>query len=356
MTGAKFDHSKKKHILRVESEGVINEVEVTRKWVMFVTERLKWIPNGLPEQDKDGFTPIPVEEKITLNDDRTIVHIKFVPKQRRYILDVNKMRSGSLSVEVTATGNRKSTKHQRKQKRITIDEHWIVRFWDGRSLKVSIDDTFVTDNFSVKFLEELRRTRKGFVDIPVGDSKPSFLHQCPNLNVAGAPTIKYVQGSNEDLCISYSLASAFHNLGFVEEAHQIAEFGRDNCLGGTVDGLHKVTQFAKKVLPNWIEMHRKKLDFDYKTQLDKKDVFVGVLKASDGNCSHAITVHEGWIYDANENVTIPLCSEGLDYCTSTEAQQSLFVEFKHGYIFRYMGNNKIYLKKMRLPTWQEKLK
>jgi hypothetical protein len=355
VTGAKYDHSKKVHIARVESEGVINEVEVTDDWAGFVSERFKWKPETLPKPDKDGFTPIPVEEKIRTNDDRTIVRIKFVPKQTRYILDVNKMRSGSVSVEVTATGNRKSTKHQVKKKRITVDEHWIVRFWDGRSLNVSIDDPYVTENFSVKFLEELKRTRKGFVDIPVGDSKPSFLHQCPNLNVAGAPTIKYVQGSNEDLCISNSLASAFHNLGFVEEARQIAEFGRDNCLGGTVDALEKVTTFANKVLPNWIEMHRKKLDFDYKTQLTKKDVFVGVLKASDGNCSHAITIHEGWIYDANENVTIPLCSEGLDYCTSTEAQPSIFVEFKHGYIFRYMGKNKKHLKKMRLPTWQEKL-
>jgi hypothetical protein len=56
---------------------------------------------------------------------------------------------------------------------------------------------------------------------------------------------------------------------------------------------------------------------------------------------HAVTIHGGFIYDANEVVALPLCQEALDYCTSTETQKSTFIEFRRGFLFQYMGSQPI---------------
>ena len=57
---------------------------------------------------------------------------------------------------------------------------------------------------------------------------------------------------------------------------------------------------------------------------------MGVMVASNDSCSHTITVHGGFIFDANEHVALPLCPEALDYCTSV-------VGFKHAWLYRYHG-------------------
>ena len=89
------------------------------------------------------------------------------------------------------------------------------------------------------------------------------------------------------------------------------------------------------------------LRFDWKELLgNQRIVFVGVLFASDGNSSHAVTIHGGLIYDANEVVALPLCREALDYCTSTETHKSTFVEFHRGYLLRYMRKKAKHIRQM----------
>jgi hypothetical protein len=91
------------------------------------------------------------------------------------------------------------------------------------------------------------------------------------------------------------------------------------------------------------------LRFDWNELLcNQRIVFVGVLFASDGNSSHAVTFHGGLIYDENEVVALPLCQEALDYCTSTETQESTFVEFRRGYLLQYMGKKPKYIRQMTL--------
>jgi hypothetical protein len=60
---------------------------------------------------------------------------------------------------------------------------------------------------------------------------------------------------------------------------------------------------------------------------------LGVLNASDGKCSHAVTVHGGFIYDANEFNAIPLCQKAIDYCASTQTEKSSFVNFRRIALF-----------------------
>ena len=54
----------------------------------------------------------------------------------------------------------------------------------------------------------------------------------------------------------------------------------------------------------------------------------------DHEASHAITVHDGLIFDSNENFALTLCRENLDALCSTPLRQSLFKNVATGYIFR----------------------
>jgi hypothetical protein len=67
---------------------------------------------------------------------------------------------------------------------------------------------------------------------------------------------------------------------------------------------------------------------------------VGVLNESDGNGSHAVTIHGNFVYDANEVVALPLCQEALDYCCSTSTVKNEFVNFRELTFFYYEGQDK----------------
>ena len=121
---------------------------------------------------------------------------------------------------------------------------------------------------------------------------------------------------SEDLCVSNSLASALFNIGFRTQAEEIVKFGKREVAGGTVDALDKVVKFACSILPRWLQLKKIPTEYDWKT-MDEKIVFVGVLFASDGSSSHAVSIHGSYIYDANEEFALPLCQEALHYCTSS---------------------------------------
>jgi hypothetical protein len=55
---------------------------------------------------------------------------------------------------------------------------------------------------------------RGFVDVPVGDFKPSHLNEHPNLKRVGAQRVHINQTGGKDLCVSKLLASALFAIGF----------------------------------------------------------------------------------------------------------------------------------------------
>ena len=79
--------------------------------------------------------------------------------------------------------------------------------------------------------------------------------------------------------------------------------------------------------------------FDWQLlQEQMKDTMVlAVLNKSNGNGSHAVTIHYGSVYDANEVVAIPLCKEALDYCCSTSTVKNEFVSFWKATLFFMMA-------------------
>ena len=82
-----------------------------------------------------------------------------------------------------------------------------------------MDETFVRENIREAYINELKRVKRGFVDIPVGDYKVSHLSEHPNLHVHGAPRVRFPQTDRQDLCVSKSLASALDALRFRTNTH-----------------------------------------------------------------------------------------------------------------------------------------
>ncbi len=70
---------------------------------------------------------------------------------------------------------------------------------------------------------------------------------------------------------------------------------------------------AKEILPNWIVVKRMSKEFDCLASLDKCDMLVAVLEVTDGGCSHAVTIHDGNLIDANEEFALRLSQDSLNY-------------------------------------------
>ena len=189
--------------------------------------------------------------------------------------------------------------------------------------------------------------KQTYVDIPVGDYKKSTLHLYPSLRLSTAPIIQYTQSEGMDLCVSKSLASVLHSIGLIKEAKEVDQYAEHFQIGGKAETLKLVHNRAMRCLPKWLQPTKiTRKNFDWKVDMNKSVITVGVLILSDGNCSHAITLHDRFIYDANERVAIPLSQEGLDYCTSDGERRSKFLHFLRGYKYQYRGDENLLHERM----------
>lgn len=178
----------------------------------------------------------------------------------------------------------------------------------------------------------------GFIDVPVGKVRKSTLMTHKNLNVADAPNIEYPQG-DVNLCIINSLTSVLHQIGFESEAKVIYVEYLDDAEGGQIENIivHSM-KLARKYLPKASQYIRsnKLISFEQvKCILKDGEILLGVLMTGDFHQNHAVSIYNGFIYDANEQKAIPFCKEGLDYCSGdSDGKKGLFVLFLNSYILR----------------------
>jgi hypothetical protein len=231
-------------------------------------------------------------------------------------------------------------------KAVPMAAKWTGEMENGKD--TSLEEDFVVKAFADVFVKELKMPSGGWVDVPVGDYKLSHLHEHPNLKVIGAPKVNFNQSHGKDLCVSKSLASALYSIGFIKEAVEVDSFGEEIMKGAVMSALYRVIQHAKTVLQSWIVIRSIKKHFDWRKEIDEQQTLLGVLHASDGSCCHAVTIHGGFTYDANETIALPLCNDALNYCTSTSLVKSDFVNFGRGYILKYKGTKKSKIAKMTL--------
>jgi hypothetical protein len=193
------------------------------------------------------------------------------------------------------------------------------------------------EKFGKVYVDEVKKVDKGFVDVPVGQCKESSLQNYPHLCVQGAPSVRFTQSTGCDVCVSKPFASALFAIGFVKGAEIIDDFGETDLAGNVANALQKVHKKAVSVLPSWIQPKRMPLEFVWERELGESTILLAVLSASDGHRNHAITIHGGFIYDANEQTTLPLNQEALDYCVSTASKKCKLIRFRSGVMFRYIG-------------------
>ena len=335
--------------------------QVTERWMRseFPPEVVKHVVDMAMEED--GFKAVPEGASIQLLD-KKIVRVRYQPSQRRFILDAERIRKiGEEALQLQRSKKRKQEGARMSSRNKNLDDdldlpkkevitqpRWVVKFHDNTTMVVG--EELVREHFGDAFTTELLSLRRGFVDVPVGDNKPSRLHLHPGLFCPDAPPLIYTQGTGRDLCVPKALASVLYQLGFETEARRIDLYGEQHLDGGTVDALQKVFVFATKILPSFVQGKHLPRDYDWKTLVedDRTSIVLGVIRASDGSNSHAIAIHGGYIYDANEKNAIPLCQEALDYCSSTDTVQSKFVKFWRGYVFAYAGQKASKIARMTL--------
>ena len=66
-------------------------------------------------------------------------------------------------------------------------------------------------------------------------------------------------------------------------------------------------KYTKTIFPQWVHGSIIPQTFNWKTDLLQNDLMIGVLKASDGSCSHADTIQGNLRFDATETAVLPLC-------------------------------------------------
>jgi hypothetical protein len=318
-----------------------------------------------------------------------IARVKFMRERVRYVTDVKKLRLTMVALKfqrnkavANLNENRQNSqkklsvkaKEKAQKERLMLVEKIkadIVKLmdnppkkktkvqasWLGKTVKgetVPLDEEFVRTAFGDMFTNEVMGLKRGFVDIPVGDYKPSRLADYPNLFSSDAYPMKFMQQEGKDLCVSKSLASALYAMGWHEVAIEVDAYGEEILNGAVVEAIERVGKFTRKLLPNWVTMRLLPKNFDHTHHLNENDLVLGALMASDGSCSHAITIHgSGLVFDANESIALPLCKESLDYCTSTATVLSEFVRFKRGWWFRYEGKKPSRLEKMMINTEED---
>jgi hypothetical protein len=141
---------------------------------------------------------------------------------------------------------------------------WTGKMENGKD--TTLEEDFVVMAFGDVFVKELKMSPGGWVDVPVGDLKPSHLHKHPNLKIIGAPKVNFNQSDGKDLCVSKSLASALYSIGFTNEAFKVNSFGEEITKGAVVNALYRVFQHAKTILTSCIVIRSIKKHFDWKKE------------------------------------------------------------------------------------------
>ena len=230
-----------------------------------------------------------------------------------------------------------------KYKIVTTPEIWWAKLSDGHEKVVTKEELVAL--FGSKFVAEAVARGKSYstttkyIDVPVGAVREARLSSSSTLTVAGAPIVFHQQGTL-DTCVFSSMASALYFAGAKQAASFVQNAGKAHS-GANAQGLFtELIRVIDKTHVGFLEKHKLPPAFDWKNDLKSNMIFVGSLEGSDGSVHHAVTLFRGWIFDSNEKHAMPLCKEGLDFCTQTNEEMiesgcgsSTFCGFKHGLLF-----------------------
>jgi hypothetical protein len=212
---------------------------------------------------------------------------------------------------------------------------------DRTGVVEQLEDDWVRKNLDDDFLVDLEtRAEKSsrFIRVPVGKSMP--LTKIPeNLTTEDAPYLYFCQG-DKNTCITDSLASALvyqQNLIWAKRIHDLG-----------IEFLGRTSQNSQPLIVEVVNTLRKNREYqpkkiDHKTPIDElirpsNYLRTIVLKSSDGQSNHAVSLIEQWVFDSNIPVALKLCKDSLDFCCG---QNCSCVGIVNGYEFGPESNLKL---------------
>ena len=125
------------------------------------------------------------------------------------------------------------------------------------------------------------------------------------------------QQGNKDTCVFSSFACALHHSGRVKEAAKLQHEASKPVMIGLADTeLGNLREYARrniKELRVWRlrsdEREQFAMDLD---EFDKSAIYSVIIDATDSHQSHCVAIYDGWIFDSNEKMALPLCRASLD--------------------------------------------
>ena len=191
-------------------------------------------------QEDDGWTQAPRDVAVFIGKLK-IARVKFMRESVRYVTDVKKLKKTLMALkhernkaivncdlryrrERRPYRITKKAAHEEQVKRLMLvnqikkeivelmenppkKKTVVQASWLGRTIKgdtVPLDEEFVRTAFGDMLNVEVMSLKRGFVDIPVEDYKPSRLAEYPNLFSTEAYPMKFVQQEGKFLCVSKS--------------------------------------------------------------------------------------------------------------------------------------------------------
>ena len=212
--------------------------------------------------------------------------------------------------------------------------------------QIELSDDWVQENFPEQFLDRVRENAsmgRKYIRLPPGSVfDDNYKDTVPTACLLpDAPVVRYPT-CGLDTCLSSSIASALHFLGKPQEAKAISSYGDSLVRNGSPPNLmNLVVQYTSKILGKY-QPHR--LDKECACLLklsheQKKNCLciAVVLEASDGDCQHAVTVVDDWVFEANAKTALRLCRETLDWCCGGT---SLYFQAHRAYGFMLPVHNR----------------
>ena len=324
VTGLRYDKKRKKWFVQVqwtnESGDVAEQdfnsetIEVERSWVMevFKPDVYKFVED-FESLTEYGFHPVPKNNTVNFGvNNRMVSKVKYCPATEK--------RPAKYFVKFTDNLSKDTEEEMSEETLLTLFDPNFLRLVRSRGYN-----------------------RRQFVHIPPGDVRSGGWEElCPisKKPAIPLPPVKFRQYDRKT-CVCSSFASALWAVGFQELALEINTLGIEteqdpNVLVKVATWVSQNRNRSHCLQPRKIKQSSSPAFSLMDADLTNSLALV-VLSASDGSRSHAITVHDGYIFDGNEATALPLSIEALNYVCSTRERKASFTGVVAGYLFVQQG-------------------
>ena len=207
----------------------------------------------------------------------------------------------------------------------------------GHQYATRLENEWVTKHWDKKFLELVQNKANcnyKYVHVPIGNCHEVV----PKEDISQNPLVFYTQ-RGENTCVFSSFASALHFNGYLDEAIEVFEFGRqfvNNQFEYTYKAPQELVYFIqrnKKIFKHFNRVFEvKKIRSSHNLILNKNDfgLKLVVLHGDDNQKNHAVTISGKWIFDSNIDHALVLDQDGLDDCSGKDSKT---IGVHYGYHF-----------------------